>query len=122
MATRRMISSSSKLDNTLAPEMSAPCWSSLGRRHWLIRLGGPGLLFKVGIGDVLGLMRSQRRPQDRQLLAGLEPPEALGGLQHGGAGPAQHHLGIPPAFDVAADLADGAVHVLNDVGARERAA
>jgi len=67
-------------------------------------------------------MSSQRGPQDRQLLAGLEPPEALGGLQHGGSGPAQRHLGILPAFDVAADLPNGAVHVFDDVRARQRPA
>ena len=65
----------------------------------MIRLRSLGLLFKVGVGEVLGLVGSQGYPQDRQLLAGLEPPEALGGLQHGGRGPAQHHLGILPAFD-----------------------
>jgi hypothetical protein len=42
------------------------------------------LLFKVGVGDVLGLMRGQCRPQDWQLLAGLQSPEALGSLQYGG--------------------------------------
>lgn len=67
-------------------------------------------------------MGSQDRPQDRQLLAGLEPQEALGGLQRGGRGSAQHHLGILPAFDVVADLPEGAVHVLDHVGAGERAA
>ena len=65
-------------------------------------------------------MSSQGGPQDRQLPVGLEPPEALGGLHHAGRGPAQRHLGIPPAFDVAADLPNGAVHVFDDVGARQR--
>ena len=51
------------------------------------------------------------------MLVRLEPPEALGGLLHGGAGPAERHPGVPPAFDVAADLPDGPVHVLDDVGA-----
>jgi len=31
------------------------------------------------------------------------------------AGPAERHPGVPPAFDVAADLPDGPVHVLDDV-------
>ena len=52
----------------------------------------------------------------------LQPPEALGGLLHGGAGPAERHPGVPPAFDVAADLPDGPVHVLDDVGAGQRPA
>ena len=56
------------------------------------------------------------------MLVGLEPPEALGSLQHGGAGPSERHLGVPPAFDVAADLPDGPVHILDDVGAGERTA
>jgi len=88
----------------------------------LNRLRSLGLLFKVGVEEVAGLMGRQGRPQDRQLLVGLEPPEALGGLQHGGAGPAQRHAGVAPAFDVAADLPDGAVHVFDDVGAGERTA
>ena len=73
--------------------------------------------FKVEVVDVFGLTGSERSPQDRQLLVGLEPPEALGGLQHGGGDSAQSHLGIPPTFDVAAHLPDGAVHVLDDVRA-----
>src|SRR5512144_153537 len=40
----------------------------LARQASLVeRLGGLGLLFKGGVGDVLDLIRSQRRPQDRQL-------------------------------------------------------
>ena len=71
---------------------------------------------------LLGLVSSKGGPQGRQLLAGLQPPEALGRLHHGSTGPAQRHGGIVPAFDVAADPADGAVHVLDDVGAGQRAA
>ena len=86
------------------------------------RLRGLGLLFKVGGDGVPGLMRHQGGPQERQLPVCLEAPETLGGLQHGGGGPAERHLGIVPSFDVAADAADGAVHVLADVGAGERTA
>lgn len=71
---------------------------------------------------MLDLMGKQGRSQGRQLLVRLEPPEALGGLLHGGAGPAERHPGVPPAFDVAADLPDGPVHVLDDVGAGQRPA
>jgi len=56
------------------------------------------------------------------LLVGVQPPESLCGLQHASGGPAKRHPGIPPAFNVAADLPDGPVHVLDDVGAGERTA
>ena len=48
-------------------------------------------------------MGKQGSPQRRQLLVRLEPPEppeALGGLLHGGSGPTERHPGVPPAFDV----------------------
>ena len=48
--------------------------------------------------------------------------EALGCLQHGGTGPAQCHGSISPAFDIAADAPDCPHHVLDDIGAGERAA
>ena len=83
----------------------------------LNRLRGLGLLFKIGVDGMLDLVCEQGRQQCRQLLVRLEPPEALGGLLHGGAGLAERHFGVPPAFDVAADLPDGPVHVLDDVGA-----
>ena len=86
------------------------------------RLRGFDLLFKVGGDGVPGLMRQQGGPQERQLLVGLEPPESLGGFHHAGGRPTQGHLGILPSFDVAADAADGAVHVLDDVGAGKRTA
>ena len=56
-----------------------------------------------------------------KLLAGFQSPEALGGLHHAGGGPSERHAGVAPAFDVAADPPDGAVHVLDDVGAGKRA-
>ena len=71
---------------------------------------------------MLGLVSCQRCPQCRELLVGLEPAEALGCLQHGGTGPAQRHGRVPPAFDIAADATDRAHHVLDDVGAGQRAA
>jgi hypothetical protein len=46
--------------------------------------------------------------------------EALVGLDHAGSDPSQGHAGIPPAFDVARDAANGAHHVLGDVGTGER--
>ena len=62
------------------------------------------------------------RPQVWKVLAGFQSPEAFGRFKHGGAGPAQRHGGVLPPFDVVADLTDGAVHVLDDVGAGQRPA
>src|SRR4051812_1912601 len=67
-------------------------------------------------------MSQQGSFERRQLLVGHQPPEAFLGFHHAGSGPAQGHRGIPPALHVAADLPDGAVHVLDDVGAGQRAA
>ena len=39
-----------------------------------------------------------------------------------GRDPSQGHAGIPPAFDVARDAANGAHHVLGDIGTGERSA
>ena len=60
------------------------------------------------------------RTQNRQLLMRLQSSEALVGLDHAGRDPSQGHAGIPPAFDVAGDAANGAHHVLGDVGTGER--
>ena len=60
------------------------------------------------------------RTQNRQLLMRLQSSEALVGLDHAGGDPAQGHTSIPPAFDVARDAANGAHHVLGDVGTGER--
>ena len=59
--------------------------------------------------------------EDGQLSIGLEATEGLLGLQQAGGGPSERHLGVPPAFDVAGDLAHRAKGVLDDVGAGERA-
>lgn len=50
----------------------------------------------------------------------LPSSEALVGLDHAGRDQSQGHTGIPPAFDVARDAANGAHHVLGDVGTGER--
>lgn len=50
----------------------------------------------------------------------LQSSEALVGLDHAGRGPSQGHAGILPAFDVARDAANGAHHVLGDLGRGER--
>src|SRR2546422_8625946 len=98
--------------------MSRPLLKMEDRALRVGRLCGLGNLLKL---NVLGVMGSESGGEVRELFAGIEPPEALGGLDHAGGSPAQRHAGITPAFDVAADAPDGAVHVLDDVGAGERA-
>lgn len=61
------------------------------------------------------LVSLEGRTQNRQLLMRLQSSEALVGLDHAGRDPSQGHTGIPPAFDVARDAANGAHHVLGDV-------
>ena len=75
---------------------------ALGKRGW------PGGLPLVGEEGCAQLW---------ELAFRLEPAEALGGLEHGGGGPAQGHRGVAPALDVAADAPDRPQHVLDDVGA-----
>ena len=60
------------------------------------------------------------RTQNRQLLVRLQSPEALVGLDHARRDPSQGHTSISLAFDVARDAANGAHHVLRDVGTGER--
>ena len=60
--------------------------------------------------------------EQRQMLVGLEAPEALLRFQHARGSPAQSHLCIPPALHIPAYLANDAVHALDDVGAGQRAA
>ena len=55
------------------------------------------------------------------MLIGFQSTEAFGGLHHTGGGPAQRHRGISPSLYVATDAAHGPHHVLNGVGAGERA-
>jgi len=64
----------------------------------------------------------QVKPQGKELLVGLQPPGFFGGFHHSGGRPTQRHLGILPSFDVTVDAQDGAVHILDDVGACKRAA
>ena len=94
----------------------------LGRPYWLSSLRCQSLVFNIAFHRVLELMSREGGPQGWQMLAGFQPPEAFCRLHHGSPGPAQRHGGIFPAFDVAADAADRAVHVLDDVGAGQRAA
>ena len=78
-----------------------------------------------GFNGTVGLSLSQvlleSVSEDGQLTIGLEATEGFLGLQQAGGGPSERHLGVPPAFDVAGDLAHRAERVLDDVGAGERA-
>jgi hypothetical protein len=62
-----------------------------------------------GFNGTVGLSLSQvlleSVSEDGQLSIGLEATEGLLSLQHAGGGPSERHLGVPPAFDVAGDLA-----------------
>ena len=60
--------------------------------------------------------------EHRQLLVGLEAPEALLRFQHARGSPAQSHLRVPPALHIPTYLANDAVHALDDVGAGQRPA
>lgn len=71
------------------------------------RLGGFVLLYKVGVDAVVGLMGHERCQQG----VGFEPLEVPGGLQHGAAGPADRHLGIPLALAVRQDGPDARTRV-----------
>ena len=115
-------------DDALEISKRAQCGPADGQPafyHWSGHLysrvqGEPDrLLFKVVVDRVPVLVGRQGSAQARELLVGLEAAETLGGLEHGSGGPAQRHGRVLPAFDVAADPADGSVHVLDDVGAGE---
>src|SRR6266540_606298 len=73
------------------------------------------------LGDVLGLMSRKRSSENGQLLVGFQSTEAFGCLHHAGGGPAQRHRGISPPLHVATDATHGPHHVLDRVGAGERA-
>ena len=85
-------------------------------------LSGARLLRNRSVGPDLRTMGDEGGAQCRKLALRLQPAEALGGLEHGGSSPAQRHRGVAPALDVAADPADRAHDVLDDVGAGQRAA
>ena len=66
-------------------------------------------------------MSGQSTLEDRQLAMCLMAPKAFRGLQHGGARSAQGHRDITPLLHVAADAPHRAIHVLDHVGASQRA-
>ena len=71
--------------------------------------------FNGAIGLSLSFVVLQDPSQDWELAEGLTR------FEHARGGPAQGHLGMAPALDVALDDADGPQRILNDVGAGERA-
>ena len=83
-------------------------------------LCGISVVFK-SLGEVLGLMSCQRSSENVEVLVGFQSTEALGRLQHAGSGPAQRHRGITPSLHVATDATHRPHHVLDRVGAGERA-
>lgn len=64
-------------------------------------------------------MPFEGRAEFRHVAHAAHAPEAAGGLHERGADPAQHHLAVAPALDVARVVSDRAVEVLDRVGASE---
>ena len=83
-------------------------------------LCGISVVFNL-LGDVFALVSCQRSSENRQMLVGFQSTEALGRFQHSGGRPAQRHRGITPALHVATDATHCPHHVLDRVGAGERA-
>jgi len=67
------------------------------------------------------MVSCQRRSENRQVLTGFQPMETLDWFQHAGGRPTQRHRGIAPALHVATDATHCPHHVLDRVGAGERA-
>src|ERR1035438_6100101 len=84
-------------------------------------LSGLRSLDKSAVVCFLFVVSGKRGPQGRKLLVGFQPAKALLGFVHGRSGPAQGHRGRTPALHIAGDATHGAHHVLDDVGAGERA-
>jgi hypothetical protein len=68
------------------------------------------------------MVLGQRVPEGGQMPVSLEPAEAGLRLHHSGSSPAQRHRGIAPSLHVARHTPDRALHVLDGIGAGERAA
>ena len=79
------------------------------------------VLLKFLFVRVLALMGGQCGFEYGQLLVCLEAPEAFGCFHHAGGRPSQRHGGVAPSFHVATDAAHRTHHVLDGVGAGERA-
>jgi hypothetical protein len=83
-------------------------------------LCGVSVVFN-SLGEVVGLMSCKRSSENVQVLVGFQSTEAFGCFHHTGGGPAQRHRGVSPSLHVATDAAHRPHHVLNWVGAGERA-
>ena len=109
-----------------------PVWSRWRMSRSLLNFGGrrcrlnfmrPRQCGNRSVGDaVLSRWAWRAARSGRQLLVGLQPAEALGGLEHGGGGPAQAPCWPSASASRCGRPADGAHHVLDDVGAGQRAA
>jgi glycosyltransferase involved in cell wall biosynthesis len=78
--------------------MSRVSWN-LGDDPWRILCGGTG---RIGVGGGVGVgVSAQRVDELRQLLVALDAAEGLFGVEHARGGPAQRHLSIAPAGNVA---------------------
>src|SRR4029077_20427367 len=80
-----------------------------------------GLASRHAAGGVSGLMRLQCGTQCWKLLVSLQSSEAFSRFLHGRRGPAHRHRGRAPSLHVPADSPHRAHHVLDDIGASERA-
>lgn len=69
-----------------------------------------------------GVVLDQGAQEFRQLPMRLQSSEAGLRLHHASGGPPQGHRGIAPALHVACHVPDRALHVLDGVGAGQRAA
>ena len=67
------------------------------------------------------IMLLERLAEDRHFTVPVDPSELLFRLQEPGRSPAQYHLAVPPALDVAGDRAPHGNHGLDRVGGFEGA-
>src|SRR5271165_4520661 len=84
-------------------------------------LCGLCLWFNLLRAAVLRSVSDERGLEDREQPVGLQTAEALDRLHYAGRGPTQRRPGVSPSLHVATDAAHGAQHVLDRVGAAERA-
>ena len=84
-------------------------------------LSGFRVLDKSAVVCFLFVVGDKRGPQGRKSLVGFQPPEALLGFVHGRSSPAQGHRRRTPALHISGDATQGPHHILDDVGAGQRA-
>ncbi|CCG02442.1 Putative helicase (fragment) [Blastococcus saxobsidens DD2] len=83
--------------------------------------GCDDLLIMHGGCDSSGDLGVERGAQLRQVQVAVDPAELLAGLDHAGGAPAQGHLPVPPALDVAGVITTDGDHRLDRVGRAQRA-